>query len=161
MNGPHAMRDMVVPAAQDYFFRNPFTSLLIRTAFNVFPLERYGNFFEGLKICAKVIQAETPLILLPEGTRSAEGALQPFKPGIGLLAFELNVPILPVYIRGAYEALPKGTLFPVPRHIEVRFGNPIIPQDYKKFKDKIPNYKIYQKIIEELRKRVVALMKEE
>lgn len=78
-----------------------------------------------------------------------------------MLSFELNVPVLPVYIRGAYEALPKGAMFPVPRPIEVRFGNPIIPQDYKKFKDKIPNYKIYQKIIEELRKRVVALMKEE
>lgn len=158
---PHAMRDTVVPAAKDYFFRNPFTSLLIHTAFNAFPLERYGNFFEGLKICAKVIQSEKPLILFPEGTRSIKGALQPFKSGIGLLSFELNVPVLPVYIRGAYEALPKGAMFPVPRPIEVRFGNPIIPQDYKKFKDKIPNYKIYQKIIEELRKRVVALMKEE
>ena len=158
---PHAMRGAAVPAAKDYFFRNPFTSLLVQVMFRAFPLERYGNFFEGLKVCAKVIRSEKPLILFPEGTRSVKGTLQPFRPGIGLLAFELNVPILPVYIKGAYEALPKGALFPVPQPVEIRFGTPIIPQDYEKFKDKIPNYKIYQKIVEELRKQVVALMKEE
>jgi len=157
---PHTMKDMTAPAAKDYFFKNPFISLIIQAAFAAFPLERYGNFFEGLKVCAKVIKSGKPLVLFPEGTRSVKGKLQSFKPGIGLLAFELDVSILPVYIKGAYKALPKGGSFPNPQPVKILFGNPIIPQDYKKFKDKIPNYKIYQKIVEEIRKRIVVLMKE-
>ena len=157
----HTMRDTAVPAAKDYFFRNPFVSLLVQAAFRAFPLERYDNFFEGLKSCAKVIQSGKPLILFPEGTRSAAGTLQPFKPGIGLLALELDVPILPVYIKGAYEALPKGALFPASRPVEIRFGNPIIPENFRKLDDETSNYEMYQRIIEQLRKRILTLMKEE
>ena len=72
----------------------------------------------------------------------------------------MDVPILPVYIKGAYEALPKGALLPVPRSVEIRFSNPIMPQDYRELKGKIPNYEIYQRITEKLRKQIVELMKE-
>jgi 1-acyl-sn-glycerol-3-phosphate acyltransferase len=51
--------------------------------------------------------------------------LQPFQPGIGLMALRLQVPIVPVYIDGAYQALPKGKLFPRSHPIRVTFGKPI------------------------------------
>ncbi|MCP4458670.1 MAG: 1-acyl-sn-glycerol-3-phosphate acyltransferase, partial [Cytophagales bacterium] len=80
--------------------------------------------------------------LMGQGTRSPNGNLMKFKPGIGMLSFELDVPVLPVFIKGAFEALPKGARFPRPKSIEIHFGNPIYPCKYQEFKDKIPNYDI-------------------
>lgn len=151
-------RDIAAPAAKDYFFKSPLKELLVRMAFNAFPLERFGNFFEGLKACARVISTGKPLVLFPEGTRSLRGTLQPFKLGIGLLAFELNVPILPTFIKGVYEVFPKGKIFPKSRPIEVIFGKSMRLENYKKLEGKITNYEIYKMITEELRKRILELM---
>ncbi len=152
-------REIAAPAAKDYFFRSPLKGLLVQLAFNAFPLERFGNFFEGLKACARVLKRGKPLVLFPEGTRSIKGTLQPFKLGIGLLAYELGVPILPAYIKGAYESFPKGSRFPNPGRVEVRFGKPLRIEEYKKLEGKVKNYEIYKRITEELRNRVLGLIR--
>jgi 1-acyl-sn-glycerol-3-phosphate acyltransferase len=69
-----------------------------------------------------VLEGGKSLLIFPEGTRSVTGRLLPFKPGIGILALELDYPVLPVFVGGTYESLPKGHRVPRPSRVEVRFG---------------------------------------
>jgi long-chain acyl-CoA synthetase len=65
------------------------------------------------------------VLIFPEGTRSPNGALQEFKPVIGHLALHHGVDILPVYLGGTYQALPKGKSVPTRRDITARIGPPL------------------------------------
>jgi len=65
------------------------------------------------------------LLIYPEGTRSPDGSLLPFKKGAFILAVETGVPILPVTINGAYKILPKKSLDLRPGHMTVTLGDPI------------------------------------
>jgi 1-acyl-sn-glycerol-3-phosphate acyltransferase len=56
------------------------------------------------------LSAGSPLLLFPEGTRTLDGKLQPFKEGGFRLAIEAGVPVIPVAVRGTYETLPKTGL---------------------------------------------------
>jgi 1-acyl-sn-glycerol-3-phosphate acyltransferase len=61
------------------------------------------------------------VLFFPEGTRSADGRLLPFKKGGFVMARQLGFPILPVTISGSHRILPKGCLFPRPGWLTVRF----------------------------------------
>jgi 1-acyl-sn-glycerol-3-phosphate acyltransferase len=65
------------------------------------------------------------VLLYPEGTRSITGSMAPFKPGLGLLAVEMGVPVVPVYLDGPFNILPKGRSLPRRGSITVRFGKPL------------------------------------
>lgn len=65
------------------------------------------------------------LVLFPEGTRSREGRLQPFKRGSFGLAIETRAPLLPVAIQGGERALPAGSVLPRPGAVTVRCGEPL------------------------------------
>ena len=61
----------------------------------------------------------------PEGTRSPDGALQPFTPGIGHLATENRVDVIPMHVRGAHRIMPKGRDIPLPAKATIRIGKPL------------------------------------
>lgn len=63
-----------------------------------------------LEECRAWIKRGSSILFFPEGTRSKDGSLGPFKPGAFRLAIEMGVPILPIVIRGTREALPKHSL---------------------------------------------------
>lgn len=121
------MKSVFAPAAKDYFYTKKYRRAIIELLFNTFPFERMGDFMKGLKICEALVKNNRSIILFPEGTRVMKDELQPFKPGLGSLALNLNVPILPVYIEGAFKALAKGKVIPLPGKIEIHFGKAILP----------------------------------
>lgn len=155
------MKDVVAPAAQDYFYTNPLRRRLVELAFNTFAFERMGNFVHSLKICSEIIKRGKSIILFPEGTRSIEGKLQPFKPGVSSLSFELGVPIIPTYIAGAYEVLPKGSVFPKPGIIRVYFGKPIYPDAYRRLCREKTNYEIYTIICKDVEDTIKSFITNE
>jgi 1-acyl-sn-glycerol-3-phosphate acyltransferase len=65
--------------------------------------------------------------IYPEGTRSRDGTLREFKGGVVMAARLGGVRMIPVGIRGAFAAWPRGRSFPWPRRVGVRFGTPIDP----------------------------------
>ncbi len=65
--------------------------------------------FGGLKTIIKVLQDGKRVIIFPEGSRSADGRLQPGEPGTGLVVAKAKVPVIPMRIFGAHEALPYGS----------------------------------------------------
>jgi 1-acyl-sn-glycerol-3-phosphate acyltransferase len=70
------------------------------------------------------------IVIFPEGTRSADGRLQPFKKGAFMLALQSGIEIVPVAVRGSRDILPKGSWRPQAGRIIVRFGPPIDTTGY-------------------------------
>lgn len=99
---------------------------------NGFHISQTGSVRGSMAYCGRLIRARWSLLFFPEGIRSDDGELGPFKPGIGLLAAGLGVPVVPVHLRGTDSVVAKGGGRPHRGYIEVRFGQPIrIPSDMK------------------------------
>lgn len=88
--------------------KSPFRRLASRLAQTV-PVARNLN---ALAAGAAVLEQGHNLVWFPEGTRTPDGELQPFKPGIGMLMEHFRIPVLPAYIDGAFEAFPLDADWP-------------------------------------------------
>ena len=85
----------------------------------------------SLQKMAEVLKRGRNIIIFPEGTRTKTGKIGEFKKTFAILSRELNVPIVPVAINGAYDALPSGAHFPKPwKKIDVKFLKPILPENH-------------------------------
>jgi 1-acyl-sn-glycerol-3-phosphate acyltransferase len=76
------------------------------------------------------LQAGVSYLTFPEGTRSPDGRMQPFKKGSFVMAIRAGVPIVPVSVIGAHLRMPKGSLALRPGEVGVRFGEPIQVHGY-------------------------------
>jgi long-chain acyl-CoA synthetase len=84
----------------------------------------------SLQKMAEVLKRGKNIIIFPEGTRTQNGEIGDFKKTFAILSRELNIPIVPVAISGAYNALPRGAHFPKPwKKINVKFLKPIMPEN--------------------------------
>jgi len=82
----------------------------------------------SIQSLAEALKKNKNVVIFPEGTRSYDGELGDFKKTFAILSKELNVPVVPVVIRGAYDILPRGTHFPKPfKKVSVEFLKPIFP----------------------------------
>ena len=85
---------------------------------------------ESIQKMAEVLRKKKNLIIFPEGTRTKDGTLGDFKKTFAILSRELNVPIVPVSIQGAFEAMPPGRIFPMPfSRIQIEFLKPVYPEN--------------------------------
>ena len=78
----------------------PLAYWMITALFNVFPLPRLRGFRRSFLHAGEALDRGYSVLIFPEGRRSRSGELQPFRPGIGLLAQESNVPLVPVALQG-------------------------------------------------------------
>jgi 1-acyl-sn-glycerol-3-phosphate acyltransferase len=81
----------------------------------------------ALRAMAEHLAAGDLVAIYPEGTRSRDGRVGTFKGGAVMAARLGGVPIVPVGIRGAFQAWPRGRILPWPKKVGVRFGPPIDP----------------------------------
>lgn len=91
---------------QGSWIRNTLAPLeywLLTALFNVFPLPRLGGFRRSVAHVGEALDCGYSVLIFPEGQRSPDGKLQPFRPGIGLLAQQSRVAILPVALKGMVE----------------------------------------------------------
>lgn len=121
-----SFRSFALLGASDYFFQSRNKRWMVAPLMNVIPIERRPgarSLNSCLDICHQFLQQiGGSLILYPEGTRSHDGHMQPFKAGAGLFATELGVPLVPAYIEGTHRILPKGKTLPRSGPVSVRFG---------------------------------------
>src|SRR3990172_2764725 len=113
--------------ARDYFFNRAWKRGILPRTLPLIPFDREGDFLQGLRLCRETIAAGRSLFVFPHGTPSPTGQLQPFKAGVGVLAVELGIPIVPIAIEGTYVALPPGKVLPRRHPIRVTFGPPVAP----------------------------------
>ena len=95
------------------------------------PLDLDSKGMAGIKESLKRLKRGEMLVLFPEGTRSDDGELLPFKPGFDLLARRSKARMLPVALDGCYQAFPRDAKLPRLGEIQVVFGSPIEFNDYK------------------------------
>src|SRR5581483_6476475 len=125
--GPH----LVALAAKDYFFEDPIKRAYFENFTNLVPMDRHGSLRESLRTASEVIRQGYILLIFPEGTRSTTGVMVDFKPSLGYLALTNQVDVLPMYLEGTHDALPKGSLLPKNRDIAAHIG-PLIRYDQLK-----------------------------
>lgn len=127
-------RKLASLAARDYFFDNPWKRAWFGNFTNLVPIERHGGLKESLQTAVRTLEYGYHLLIFPEGTRSVDGQMQEFKPAIAYLSFAARADILPVYLEGTHEAMPKGAFAPDPRRrrkLAVRIGPALRYEDLK------------------------------
>ncbi|RUM33510.1 MAG: 1-acyl-sn-glycerol-3-phosphate acyltransferase [Desulfobulbus sp.] len=105
---------------------------------------------KSLNNAARRIAEGSSVLIFPEGTRSPDGHLQPFKTGAIMLAIKAGVPVVPVGFNGTYQALPKGSLLTRGGDVVLRIGAPLPTKDFQA-KDK-------QELARKLQKLVASLL---
>ncbi len=103
---------LVALGAKDYFFEDPVRRMYFENFTNVVPMERHGSLRESLRLAGDVIKNGYILLIFPEGTRSDTGVMTDFKPSLGYLAMTNKCGILPMYLSGTHDAMPKGRYLP-------------------------------------------------
>jgi long-chain acyl-CoA synthetase len=97
----------------------------------IIPIDPATNLTDAIRASGYVLRHNKAICLFPEGGRSPDGSIQPFKKGVGILAHELNIPLIPVHIDGAFDALPREKCFPSFHRIKITFGTPYSPAQLK------------------------------
>ena len=115
-------KDMVVLAAADYFFDTKYKRAVMENFTNLVPMERSGSLRQSLRHASSFLDRGYNALIFPEGTRSVTGEMADFKPVIGYLALHTGVGILPVYLHGTYDAMPKGSNIIRNRKVGARIG---------------------------------------
>lgn len=112
------------------------------------PIKKNGKDISALKKTLRLLKAGELIGIFPEGARSSTGQLQQAEPGVALIALKAKVPILPVGIRGAYEAFPRGSKFPKPRAITITFGKPFRIEEHIDIRSQKHNTELHQDVID-------------
>ncbi|MGC2433569.1 MAG: AMP-binding protein [Desulfobaccales bacterium] len=124
----------------------------------VIPVDSARHVVEAMQVSAHILRHGRILALFPEGFRTPSGELGRFKKGVAILARELEVPLLPVYIQGSHEAWPPGMALPRPRPIRVLFGR---AHSWEELKERglkvVPEASDYDAISLGLRQEVLRL----
>jgi long-chain acyl-CoA synthetase len=103
----------------------PIAYWLITVFINVFPLPRLGGFRRSFEHTGRALDRGYSVLIFPEGQRSADGTLQPFRSGIGLLAQQAEADVLPVALVGLDQIIKTGGRWFRSGRIAVRVGEPI------------------------------------
>jgi 1-acyl-sn-glycerol-3-phosphate acyltransferase len=132
-------RRTAVAAAADYFYDKRRKALSASLVFGTVPLDRNSGAGVGPAQTAhldRLIGDGGSLLVFAEGTRSRDGRVGRLRSGAALLAIEHHLPIVPIYVSGTREAMPRGHHWmvfrdgrPGTRHpLEIHFGNLIVPR---------------------------------
>jgi long-chain acyl-CoA synthetase len=92
---------------------------------NLFPLPREAGFRKSFAYAGEAVDRGYNVLVFPEGRHTVDGRMNPFRAGIGLLANNLSIPVVPMRIRGLFEVKQAGKKFARPWKISVRIGQPI------------------------------------
>lgn len=126
--------------ARQTLHKNRFVSILIESL-RAIPIDHHGFSREGLQSVVDALAQGACVGMFPEGTRTPDGQMQPFKPGLSLIVKRTRSPIVPVGIAGSFAAWPRTHKLPLPapifmppstRTIGVSVGKPIDPARYSR-----------------------------
>lgn len=148
--------------ARESLFRFPVVGAILRS-WNAVPVDRDGGGASGLRAILDRLFAGGAILLFPEGTRSKDGALQPARSGIGLTVIKSDAPVVPVRVFGTFAAYHRGSKFPKPVPVGVKYGLPI---DFSALRAEAktcpkPRLKeIYQEVADRIMAEIAALKPE-
>jgi long-chain acyl-CoA synthetase len=98
---------------------------LVIALFNVFPLPQRAGFRKSFAFAGDLIDRGWSVLVFPEGARTRDGKMAPFRAGIGLLVTQTRVPVVPVRLDGIFERKQGGKRWAPPGKIKVTIGAPV------------------------------------
>lgn len=114
--------------ARESLFRFAPFAWLIRSL-NGIPIDREGGGMAGMKETLRRLKRSEAVVIFPEGTRSPDGQMRPFRQGFATLAVRAKAAIVPASVEGAFAAWPRQRKFPRPGTIHVHYGQPLMPDE--------------------------------
>lgn len=123
--GGEALEALRVPAHDRNFFGQIYDRMqwiLGVSLLNLFPLPREAGFRRSFTYAGEAVDRGYSVLVFPEGRLTTDGAMHPFRVGIGLLAMNLGIPVVPMRIDGLFEPKQAGKKFVAPWTISVRIG---------------------------------------
>ncbi len=136
---PRTYRNKVYAYATVKYFKNK-RWRYIANRNNIIVMDIDKNLKSSMQKLSEVLKENKNLLIFPEGARSISGKLGNFKQTFAILSSELEVPVVPVAVKGAYEAYPPGKIFPkLFKKLEVHFKPPVYPgsKSYESLKDSV------------------------
>lgn len=138
---PRAVRRwLVVAAAKDYFYRGRVRGSLVSLSLATLPFDRGEGSNQSLRRCEQLLRSGWCLLMFPEGTRSLSGHLGRVRSGVAVLAVETRTPVLPLFVHGLADVMPKGTAAPLPGGVVIDVGELLVPEpdeDVSRFRDRV------------------------
>jgi long-chain acyl-CoA synthetase len=111
---------------------NPFTRLrerldyfLALSLFNVFPLPQRSGFLKSFSFAGDLADRNWNILIFPEGQTTEDGLIAPFRAGVGLLAKQLNIPVVPIRLAGLFDLRQANRILTRPGHVQVTIGKPV------------------------------------
>jgi long-chain acyl-CoA synthetase len=153
---PHRILKNIFHVGASEYWRNVVTAQIARLL-NIVPVDPDTNLIRAMRAGAAGLQAGKILNIYPEGERAFDGLLHPFKKGAGILASELNLPIVPVALDGVYKVWPRKSRRIRLARVKVHFGEPIKPGDVPRMAGGDDRY---QEITDALTQRIQAMIDE-
>jgi long-chain acyl-CoA synthetase len=126
--GGEALEKLHSPAPARGFFGKVYDRMqwvLGVSLLNLFPLPREAGFRQSFAYAGRAVDRGYSVLVFPEGRHTVDGRMNPFRAGIGLLANNLNIPVLPMRIVGLFEVKQAGRKVARPYEISVRIGKPM------------------------------------
>ena len=126
--GGEALERLRSPASNRAWFKRIYDRVqwtLGVALLNLFPLPRQSAFRKSFAYAGEAVDRGYSVLVFPEGKHTTDGKLCPFRSGVGLLANNLRIPILPMRIDGLFEVKNAGKKFAAPGKIRVRIGEPM------------------------------------
>ena len=133
---PRYRHRSVVVAAADSIFKRRWEARLAQVTVDAFPIPRGGGARPHLEYLKELLRKKWSVIIFPEGRLTVTGNIGTFRKGAAILAMDAGVPIVPAYVEGMYEVLPRFRRIPRPGRVTVTFAPPISPgpeDDYDSF----------------------------
>jgi long-chain acyl-CoA synthetase len=122
------LRSMRYPPKNWFFVKRWWEQLqyaLIAAFFNVFSLPQRSKYRESFRFAGDLADRGYSVVVFPEGRRTETGEMSPFRSGIGLLATQLNLPIIPMRIDGLFPFKIAKKHYAPPHAVQVRMGDPV------------------------------------
>jgi long-chain acyl-CoA synthetase len=138
------------PSAEINFFQRATEIVsywLVTALFDVFPLPQRSGFRESFAFAGESVDRGYSVLVFPEGRRTTDGSMSAFRAGIGILAQQLRIPIVPMRIDGLFPLKSQERHFARRGEIKVIVGEPV------QFTDNMNE----EAIAQELEKRVAGL----
>jgi long-chain acyl-CoA synthetase len=108
------------------WFTNSLNYYLSALFFNAFPFpQREAGLRETLRYAGDLVSEGASILIFPEGRRSETGSIDTFRPGVGILASRLRIPVVPVRVEGVENVLRVGWNMARPGRVRVKFGAPL------------------------------------
>ena len=133
---PRYRNRSVVVAAADSIFKRRWEARLAQVTVDAFPIPRAGGAKPYLDYLKGLLARNWSVIIFPEGRLTVTGAIGSFRKGAAILAMDAGVPVVPAFVDGMFEIMPRGRRIPRPGMVTVTFGLPLAAQsgdDYDSF----------------------------